>query len=78
MPKPQPPAWPRDVRRAARRCRASLLALRRSLTALCPNAEDLARDTSLAERITTDENDLDAAEVIVTVRRLLKQLDWLD
>ena len=78
MSDPKPPAWPRAVRRDARRCRASLLALRRSLAEICPDAEALARDPSLAERITTHEYDLEAADVIAAARRLLKELDWLD
>ena len=78
MSEPKPPAWPRAVRRDARRCRASLLALRSSLAEVSPDAEALASDPSLAERITTHEYDLEAADVIAAARRLLKELDWLD
>jgi hypothetical protein len=56
----------------------SLLALRSSLTDVCPHAEALARDPSLAERITTHEHDLEAAGLIAIARRLLKELDWLE
>ena len=78
MSTPKPPPWPRAVRRAARRCRASLLALRTSLAEVSPDAEALACDPSLAERITTHEHDLEAAEVVATACRLLKELDWLE
>ena len=78
MTRPSRSIWPRPIRLQARRCRARLLALRRSLIDLCPEAELLARDREIAERITTYPEDHVAADVIAAARLLIIALDDLE
>ena len=70
-----PPPWPAPLRARARACRRLLIALCRSLLALCPDAPALARDPTLADRIDTTVYDQEAAAVLAALGPLLKALD---
>ena len=72
-----PPPWPKPVRAQARRCRRSVLTLRRHLIALCPDAPGLAHDRSLAERMDTTPYDHTAADALDGVDRLLAAIEDL-
>lgn len=71
-------SWPRSTRAQARRCRAGLLALRRNLIELCPEADAIVRDPGFAERFDTTLHDHAAAAVLVAARQLLAALDEID
>jgi hypothetical protein len=71
------PRWPAPIRARARRCRAHLLELRRCLIALCGDAEAIALDPSLCERIDTTPFDHTAADVIGAADNLLEALDQI-
>jgi hypothetical protein len=70
-------SWPAPQRAQARRCRRAILALRSSLTTLCPLAPALLRDPSLTERIDTTPFDHSAALILATADELLSALDEL-
>jgi hypothetical protein len=73
-----PPPWPKPVRAQARRCRRSILTLRRHLITLCPDAPALARDPSLTERMTTAPYDHAAAAVLDAAEQLLAAIEDLE
>ena len=72
----QPP-WSKEVRAQARRCRRTVLTLRRHLIALCPDAPALARDRSLAERTNTTPYDHTAADALAGAEQLLAAIEDL-
>ena len=72
-----PLPWPKAVRAQARRCRRTLLTLRRHLIALCPNAPALTRDRSLAERIDTTPYDHTAADALEAAEQLIAAIEDL-
>jgi hypothetical protein len=51
--------------------------LQRSLIAYCPDADLLADDPDIAERITTYPEDHVAADVVMAARALVVALDYL-
>jgi hypothetical protein len=69
-----PPPWPEAVRAQARRCRRTIVTLRRNLIALCPDAPALALNPPLAERINTTPYDHTAADALDGAERLLSRI----
>ena len=72
-----PPPWPKPLRAQARRCRRTVLTLRHHLMALRPDSPALARDQSLAERISTTPYDHTAADALDGADRLLEAIEAL-
>jgi len=72
-----PLPWPKPVRAQARRCRRTVLTLRRHLIALCPDAAGLVRDPSLAERMDTTPYDHTAADALAGANLLLAAIEDL-